>query len=182
MTFSVGMRAPSSAEMLVDFAEDLAQQLPEYLRYEDPDLQPAKDPYEIDNAAFDRVQNAMTVFQQASEADRKRWFGQFITRYRASGDIQAGPHHPAWREALHAVASGHAFFRHPFARLAWSADGQDALLHVSGESHAMSRSDAVLLCHQSRITGRDFHALGSQAQNALAALYEQGFYQTDIEA
>jgi 50S ribosomal protein L16 3-hydroxylase len=181
MTFSVGMRAPSSAEMLVDFAEDLAQKLPEYLRYEDPDLQATEDPYEIDNAAFNRVQNALAVYQKASETDRKRWFGQFITRYRASGEIQAGPHHPNWIEALRALADGHTLYRHPFARLAWSREGNNALLHVSGESYSMNPSDASAICRQKQIVSHDFHALGKQAQDAMAELYGQGFYQLGIE-
>jgi 50S ribosomal protein L16 3-hydroxylase len=181
MTFSVGMRAPSSAEMLVDFAEDLAQKLPEYLRYEDPDLQTAEDPYEIDSAAFARVQNALAVYQMASQNDRRRWFGQFITRYRASGEIQAGTHHPSWAEALRALAEGHSFYRHPFARLAWSCEGDDALLHVSGESYSMPAADASAICRQKLIASHDFHALGRQAQAALAELYSQGYYQLGIE-
>jgi 50S ribosomal protein L16 3-hydroxylase len=181
MTFSVGMRAPSSAEMLVDFAEDLAQKLPEYQRYEDPDLQTAEDPYEIDSTAFARVQNAMAVFQNASEAERRRWFGQFITRYRASGVIQAGSHHPSWVDALRALADGQTLYRHPFARLAWNRHGDEALLHVSGESYPMAAADASAICRQKQIAGRDFHALGKQAQLAMAELYGQGFYQLGIE-
>ncbi len=182
MTFSVGMRAPSSAEMLVDFAEDIAQQLPEYRRYQDPGLLPAADPYAIDEAAFARVDAALDAWQQKPASERRRWFGQFITRYRASGDIQAGPQHPSWHHALQAVADGHDFFRHPFARLAWSLDGAEALLHVSGESHAMSAADAAFLCHHSRISAQDFHALGAPAREALSALYAQGVYQTQVEA
>lgn len=182
MTFSVGMRAPSCAEMLVDLAEDLAQGMPEYHRYGDPDLQAAEDPYEIDSAAFARVDAALAAWQQADQAQRRRWFGQFITRYRASGDIQAGPLHPAWPQALRALADGGALFRHPFARLAWSRQGAQALLHVCGESHAMAVSDAAFLCRHARIGNGDFHALGKPAQAAVAVLYGQGVYQTDIEA
>lgn len=182
MTFSVGMRAPSSAEMLVDFAEHVAQTLPEYRRFQDPDLLPAEDPFVIDEAAFARVDAALYAWQDTPESERRRWFGQFVTRYRASGDIQAGPHHPSWHDALQAVANGHAFFRHPFARLAWSREGEDAMLHVSGESHRMHPADAALLCRQARITAQDFHALGNQAKETLSTLYEQGFYQTEIES
>lgn len=181
MTFSVGMRAPSSAEMLVDFAEDIAQKLPEYLRYEDPDLQTAEDPYEIDSAAFARVHNALAAYQMASENDRRRWFGQFITRYRASGEIQAGTHHPSWTDALRALADGHSLYRHPFARLAWSREGDEAMLHVSGESYSMPATDASAICRQKLIASHDFHALSKQAQVAMAELYGQGFYQLGIE-
>jgi len=181
MTFSLGMRAPAVAEMLVDFAEDLAQTLPEHQRYQDPDLRAAEDPYLIDDHALDRVDAALAALQQASASQRRRWFGQFITRYRASGDVQAGPHHPTWSEALHRLGEGHALHRHPFARLAWSHDGKGALLHITGESHAMSPTDARWLCQHVRIGSGDFHRLGKPAQAAVAALYAQGFYQTGIE-
>ncbi len=61
LTFSVGMRAPSQAELLVDFAEELAAALPEQARYGDPDLALPADPYEIDDAAFARVRSALTA-------------------------------------------------------------------------------------------------------------------------
>lgn len=181
MTFSVGMRAPSEAEMLVDFAEDIAQTLPEYKRYQDPDLQICEDPYLIDESALQRVDAALEAIQQASAEQRRRWFGQFITRYRASGEVQAGPNHPTWIEALHQLGTGYALQRHPFARLAWSHDKQSALLHVSGDSHAMSSTDAKWLCHNSRIGSGNFHRLSKKAQEVVAVLYSQGIYQTDVE-
>jgi 50S ribosomal protein L16 3-hydroxylase len=177
MTFSVGMRAPSSAEMLVDFAEDLAQKLPEYRRYEDPDLTVPEDPFEIDDQAFARVDAALAVWQQADAAERRRWFGQFITRYRASGDVQAGPSQAPWPQALEAMATGHSLFRHPFARFAWCRDGKHALLHVTGESHPMSPSEAALLCRLTTLDIADFNRLEKTAQAAVAVLYTQGVYQ-----
>lgn len=177
MTFSVGMRAPSCAEMLVDFAEELAQQMPEQQRYSDPDLQMVSDPFEIDAAAFERVETAMAALQNTPEAERRRWFGQFITRYRASGDVQAGPDQLPWPQALLALSSGHALQRHPFARLAWGQQGRSALLFVSGESHAMPSADARMLCQQTSLHASDFNRLSTQAQAAMAQLYEQGVYQ-----
>lgn len=176
MTFSVGMRAPSTAEMLADFADDLAQRLPEYLRYQDPDLAVAEDPFEIDEAAFARVQAALSLLEKTPVEERRRWFGQFITRYRASGDTQAAPGQPAWPDALRDLAGGDALRRNPFARFAWHRDGRNALLHVSGESFALGADDARLLCHRSTIGVDELNRLGKDGQAALQALYEQGVY------
>jgi hypothetical protein len=71
--------------------------------------------------------------------------------------------------------------RHPFARLAWSHDKQSALLHVSGDSHAMSSTDAKWLCHNTRIGSGNFHRLSKKAQEVVAVLYSQGIFQTDVE-
>src|SRR5690606_36890783 len=89
LTFSVGMRAPSQAEMLVDLAEHLAESLPESLRYRDPDLSPAGDPFEIDAAAIARARAAMPALAPLADAELIRWLGAFLTRYRSAG--QAAP-------------------------------------------------------------------------------------------
>ena len=44
LTFSVGMRAPSAAELLGDFVDTLAADADESLRYADPDLAAAARP------------------------------------------------------------------------------------------------------------------------------------------
>jgi 50S ribosomal protein L16 3-hydroxylase len=44
LTFSVGMRAPSAAELLGDFVDTLAADADEALRYRDPDLAPPRTP------------------------------------------------------------------------------------------------------------------------------------------
>jgi len=62
MTYSIGMRAPSRAELLVDFAETLAESVPETSRLTDPDLLPSRGDGEIDEAAITRVMGAMPWF------------------------------------------------------------------------------------------------------------------------
>ncbi|MET0225843.1 MAG: cupin domain-containing protein, partial [Dokdonella sp.] len=59
MTYSIGMRAPSQAELLVDFAETLAESIAETSRLTDPDLLPSHGDGEIDDAAIARVMAAM---------------------------------------------------------------------------------------------------------------------------
>jgi len=83
MTYSIGLRAPSLTEMLMDFAAERAEALPDSLRYADPDLQPRDDPNAI--VAGD-VARARALMQQALALDSDdfaRWFGRFITRYRS---------------------------------------------------------------------------------------------------
>lgn len=177
MTFSVGMRAPSSAEMLIDFAEHLAQQLPEYQRFQDPDLSVATDPFEIDDRAFDRVDAVLSAWEKADSAERRRWFGQFITRYRSAGDIQAAPDQPDWQQALTALSAGQCLQRHPFARFAWAIEAEQALLHVSGESFHMPAPCAQKLCAHAQIDADTLRQLSTSAQSALQHLLLNGVYQ-----
>ncbi|HEY6939972.1 cupin domain-containing protein, partial [Dokdonella sp.] len=59
MTYSIGMRAPSQADLLGDFIDHLIETLPEEARYTDADLAPARGDGEIDDAAIARVARAM---------------------------------------------------------------------------------------------------------------------------
>ena len=76
MTYSIGMRAPSAAEMLLDFAEYVAQSLPDSLRYRDSGLRPAGGDGEIDEAAIARVTAALAsagfVTRRKPGRNRKR--------------------------------------------------------------------------------------------------------------
>jgi len=80
MTYSIGMRAPSQADLLGDFVDHLIETLPEEARYTDADLAPARGDGEIDDAAIARVTRAMpwlridegVVAGSASEPARKR--------------------------------------------------------------------------------------------------------------
>src|SRR5690606_38509644 len=65
LTFSVGMRAPSVAELMGDYVDTLAAGADEALRYADPDLAPAADPNEIDAAAMGRVVEALNAVRMA---------------------------------------------------------------------------------------------------------------------
>lgn len=134
MTFSIGMRAPAAGELLFDLAAHVAESLPESQRLADPDLKPAGDAGEIDNAALRRARHvagpAAAMLDDDAFAD---WFGGFITRYRAA---QAAV--PRKRAIQHAaLASGlssSTLERDPWSRFAWRRRGRDACLYVGGST------------------------------------------------
>ncbi|MGN6093324.1 MAG: JmjC domain-containing protein [Luteibacter jiangsuensis] len=135
MTISIGMRAPSQAELTVDLSDFLAERMPEELRYTYPDLAPAKRAGEIDNAALNRLRQALP-FAAALDRDLLAdWFGRFITRYR-NAQMAAAPPKPTTEAALDkALAAGATLVRHPYARLAWIKGKKDATLYVSGQAY-----------------------------------------------
>lgn len=150
MTFSIGMRAPAVAEMLVDCAEYQAQRLPESLRYADPDLTPAgDDPGQIDPRALDRLAEALGALGQRMSRDALGlWFGTFITRYR-SAQLPAPPEQSISHEELaQALQRGAMLLRHPWSRLAWLPHGNSATLFASGESMPCPAGLARQLCSQ----------------------------------
>ena len=65
MTYSVGFRAPSRAELIAHWCDHLLAELADDDRYADPDLAPQANPGEIAPAALDRLQCVRHVGQDA---------------------------------------------------------------------------------------------------------------------
>ncbi len=136
MTLSVGMRAPSQAELTGDLADFLAERMPDELRYTDADLTPVKRIGEIDTAALNRLRQALP-FAAALDRDLLAdWFGRFITRYRNAQSPAAPPKATTVAALDKALAGGSGLIRHPYARLAWVRGKKDATLYVSGSAYA----------------------------------------------
>ncbi len=148
MTFSVGMRAPSQAELTGDLADYIAEQLPEELRYADPDLKPAKTIGEIDRAALDRLKDALPFAAALREDLLRDWFGRFITRYR-NAQVPAPLEKPLTDAALaKQLDAGAQLLRHPWSRLAWSQGKAGCVLFASGQAYPATPELARQLCEQ----------------------------------
>ncbi|MBO9662430.1 cupin domain-containing protein [Dokdonella sp.] len=170
MTYSIGMRAPSQAELLVDFAETLAERIPDSSRLGDPDLAPSRGDGEIDDAAIARVTAAMPwLLIDAGSKDEKHagsdgghpgkadasllrtWFGRFITRYRSAQSAAPNPRRLSDAAFARAFEQGARVRRNPWSRSAWMREGRGARLFVAGDAHACSVGFARLVC-----TGPEF--------------------------
>ncbi len=146
MTFSVGMRAPSQAELTGDLADYIAEQLPEDLRYADPDLAPAKAVGEIDRAALDRLKTALPFAAALDDRMLQDWFGRFITRYR-NAQLPAPLDKPLTEAVLaKKLDAGAPLLRHPWSRMAWSRSKSSCTLYVSGQAYPASVALAEQLC------------------------------------
>nr|WP_133499915.1 cupin domain-containing protein [Lysobacter terrigena] len=177
LTFSIGMRAPSAAELLGDFVDTLAADADEAMRYADPDLAPAKDTFEIDDAAMSRAIEALNALRM-NDADRlSHWFGRFITAYRSSG-IVAAPGTVIDRATIEqALNEGQTLHRNPFSRIAWRKVTRGALLFIAGQSFAMTVADAKRVAASAEIDIGVYARLGDAAREAVAELAAGGHYQ-----
>lgn len=142
MTYSVGFRAPSAAEVLTHFTDFLGQFLPDEERYSDADAQPTSDPHQIQRDALDRLK-ALLNEHMSDERLLMTWFGQFMTEPRypeliATIEIDENVF-------LGSLENGAVLIRNPSARLAWSEVGEDLVLFASGQSRLLSASQRELL-------------------------------------
>lgn len=134
MTYSLGFRAPSAAEVLTHFTDFLSQFLPDEERYSDADMAPVEDPYQIQSDALDRLR-AMLAEHMSDERLLLTWFGQFMTEPRYPERVQ-GPEINE-QEVLVALADGALLVRNLSARLAWSEVDIGLLLFASGQSRLL---------------------------------------------
>ncbi|HTV86509.1 MAG TPA: cupin domain-containing protein [Dyella sp.] len=172
MTFSVGMRAPSQAELVGDLADYLAEHLPEELRYTDPDLAPAKRTGEIDKAALQRLRSALPTAATLDDATLLDWFGRFITRYRAA-QTPAVPDKPLTEAAMTKHLDGGAsVLRHPWSRMAWTLRRSHCNLYANGQAYPASAPLAERLCTQRTLSPP--HKFNAAERALLLALVNDG--------
>ncbi|MBH2037933.1 MAG: cupin domain-containing protein, partial [Pseudomonadales bacterium] len=134
MTYSVGFRAPSAAEVLTHFTDFLGQFLTDEERYSDAGSVPCTDPHQIQRDALDRLK-ALLNEHMNDERLLLTWFGQFMTEPRYP-ELVAGPELEE-DDLLASLEDGAVLVRNPSARLAWSDVDDDLLLFASGQSRLL---------------------------------------------
>jgi len=152
MTFSVGMRAPSQAELTGDLADYLAEHLTEEQRYADPDLAPVKAMGEIDKATLARLKTTLPFAAALDDDTLRDWFGRFITRYR-NAQTPALLEKPLTEAALiKQIDAGAQLLRHPWSRLAWSRCKGGGVLFANGHAWSATPALALQLCEQRELS------------------------------
>ena len=177
LTYSVGMRAPSQADLIGDFADRLTIELGEEHRYTDPDLQPPTDPREIDAAALHRVRQAMKALLASPDGALEDWFGRFITAYRNPGDIVPSEEQPDRTAIDIALGGGLQLQRHPWSNMAWRQVSADqAQLFFNGEALTIHPAGAARLAGLQTLDRRTWSELPADAQQAVVQLFAAGQY------
>ncbi len=183
LTISVGLRAPSAAELLDDYANTLAADASDTLRYVDPDLALPEDCGEIDDAALARAEAALRQLHMNDPDRFGDWFGQFITTYRCAVQPAAAAEAvPAPDEIAQALATGARLLRHPWSRMAWRRDSLgNARLYTGGQAHAMAVADARILAATEYVDQTLYAGLAMAGRQAVHALLATGHYRLEQE-
>lgn len=142
MTYSIGFRAPSSAEILTHYTDFVAQFLSDEERYTDSDLTPKQDPNEITPDAIQRLRQLLTE-QLSDDRLLLTWFGQHMTEPRYPERVEGAE--LSNEDCLAALQQGEVIIQNPAARLAWSEIDLGVLLFASGQSRLFPRQFKPLL-------------------------------------
>lgn len=180
LTFSVGMRAPSAAELMGDWIDAMIADADDALRYRDPDLAPATDAHEIDATTMNRVVEALNLLRMKDPDRLGDWFGRFITLYRVGAEAAPGNQTRSRIEIEWDLQQGATLQRHPWTRMAWrraeDGDADQARLYVAGEDHPLPGADASLIAAAATVDGALYGALSDAGRDLLFALLGQGHY------
>ena len=133
MTYSIGFRAPSHAEILSDFCDDKIENLNEELRYSDPQRLAQNNPGEISSETIDTIQQILMqqITDKESLAD---WFGRFITHPKYTNKDDCDDQAIGLDEIVEQLSTGDKVYRDSSARFSFSNYNDKFLLFINGES------------------------------------------------
>jgi 50S ribosomal protein L16 3-hydroxylase len=146
MTWSVGMRAPSVADLMQGLGEWLAESGDEGGRYRDPEPGLPTRRGEIDENAIARMRGMLHRAVDDPEGF-PTFLGSFLSRYRMAHEPAPPPRQLAPDDLLRELRRGAMLRHNPWTRLNWVGQAGGALLSAAGSSHFCSRELAETLCH-----------------------------------
>jgi 50S ribosomal protein L16 3-hydroxylase len=145
MTWSVGMRAPSTADLLQALGEWLAENRGEGKRYSDRSISHPGRCGEIDADAIARFRQ-MPLAAMDFEADFSLFLGWFLSRYRLAQE-PAPPPDPIDSDQLRVVlGQGAKIRRNPWTRMMWIQIESEATLFATGEAFSCTPALAEWAC------------------------------------
>ncbi len=180
MTFSIGFRVPTDAELLADLSTRLLTRLNKEARYSDPNLTPAQmNPGLITNKARSAIRERMRNAMRQNPDELDEWFGCFITEPKP-WLVPAPVRRPLTPAALQTRLFKHRMLvRDPAVNMAWYESGTHYIkLFINGHCHRLPagmKDLAMTLCGQ-RIYNAGMLARWSgrrKAINLLTELYNQ---------
>jgi 50S ribosomal protein L16 3-hydroxylase len=177
MTCSVGFRAPSISNMVSEYAENLATDIDQALRYEDPDLACQHYPAEISTGALARIKTIIARQLTVDDGSLMRWFGEFSSESR-SGIHPLPPEKTmaTYDKLATLLATESTIARSPAAKFLFTSKNETTLLFVDGTCHEASQALAKTLTEHRKIAVQQLMASvnGQADQRVLLELYNCG--------
>lgn len=186
LTYSVGFRSPSAADLIIDLAHSLAADLDPDWRYTDPDLQIQSNPGELHPRAVQRVRQLLDQALALDDQQLADWFARVVSSPKV--EFSARPlDNPFSLDELQAeLAAGEALERNPGSRFVY----RDSPLSLYLDGHARSIPEALrplvqMLCQHRRLAQGHLSdwLLHPQGAELLLELINQGYlliYDEDV--
>ncbi len=174
MTFSIGLRAPAAGELLVDYAEYIAERLGDAKRYADPELVPARRRAEIEPAVVHRARRLLREASRLPPPQLRDWLARFLTRYRTAQSPVPPPTTLEAAALKRRVLAGAGLVRNPWSRYAWYRRRGRAVAYFAGDRFDCSQRLARVLESARAFDASMLRRLNSADWRALAAMCNGG--------
>lgn len=174
MTWSIGSRAPSGADLLQGLGEWLAFAADEGGRYSDPQLAPAARAGEINKTALRDLRELMLT--RINDAEKLNSFlAAFLSRFRLANE-PAPPLVTLETEAvLRSLRNGEQLLRNPWTRLSWIETSSAACLYAAGQAYDCEIWLAEALCGANN-PGISINRLNDTDLDTLTRLINNGHF------
>lgn len=173
MTWSIGSRAPSAADLLQGLGEWLALDDQQGGRFSDPQLEIPDRAGEISPVALKGLRSTMQSAIENDEIDR--FLGQFISRFRMAQEPAEAPVSMSEAQVQQSISDGNALFRNPWTRLAWIEINGEAQLFAAGQTMDCELWLAQTLCESAEVQINP-ERLNRTSLHALTCLINSGHY------
>ncbi len=174
MTWSIGSRAPSGADLLQGFGEWLAFSDNEGGRYADPGLEPAVRAGEIDQRALKDLKQFM-LSRIDDDSSLEDFLAAFLSRFRLANEPVAPPQALTAEQLLKRMTKHAVLMRNPWTRLNWIKTGTGARLFAAGQAYNCDPLLAELLC-ESQFPEIRLEQSDSGTIDTLVRLINQGHF------
>ena len=145
MTWSIGMRAPSTADLMQSLGEWLAGVKAEGKRYGDPELNAATLAGEVDAGAISRFRNLVHECGN-DEQQFAEFLGEFLSRYRLAHEPASPGRNCDSADLQSALRQGSVLRHNPWTRLLWLETATGANLFAAGANYSCKPQIAAAIC------------------------------------
>jgi len=174
ISFSVGYRAVSHADLLNDFIAHITQNLSPKLTYQDADLETQVHSSEITDDAINRVKNIFKEYLSPEHKEIDRWFGRYMSDPKTEHTETPEFSIESLDELIEEINNGAILNRHPASRFAFINRGNQSSLFVDGSDYNVSTKFAEKLCDNRVITSNLLKSASSDETKILITLYNSG--------
>ena len=174
ISYSIGFRATSHADLVNDFIAHITQNLSPKLTYRDPDQSVQEYTNEIKQDALQRVTEIFKNYLQPDHPELQRWFGRFVSDTKS--DVMTEPEQEVDSiEELQVLANTGVLNRHTASRFAFAQNPENTLLFVDGEDYEVTAEFAKALCRQRQINLDELLQVANKDEKLfIVAMYNQG--------
>ena len=164
MSYSIGFRSPSHAEMLMSLVEHLCKDVPDECSWRDRSISIQQHSNEITSEVVESVRDQLRAYLCSDHPQLSRWLGEFISDTRV--DLHESPE-TSYTDFNQLKKDHPILHRNTASRFAFSRADTEALLYVDGEEFSVSAEFAQRFCKQRALALGSFANLISDVEAQL---------------